>query len=140
MSEPVLEHVAADAIIDAYHRAVDGERVEIGCIGGHGRTGTMLACMLVLNGMKPAAAIKFVHKKYCTEAIESDLQEWYIEWFDCYIHGGEPPSKPELKYVNSKLGQPGCVNGPCIVDKDPKCDCNTCWTKNQRDKNQYSWE
>ncbi len=27
-----------------------GERVELGCVGGHGRTGTALACLAVLSG------------------------------------------------------------------------------------------
>jgi hypothetical protein len=129
MREPANEQLAADAIIDAYNRAVDGQRVEIGCIGGHGRTGTILACMATIAGMTPVKAISFVRKKYCDEAIESEQQEWYIKWFDCYIHGGEPGPKPE--YKSAKVGKPGHVNGPCIFDKDPKCDCNTCWEKKQ---------
>ena len=31
-------------------RARGGEEVEIGCLGGHGRTGTAMACLAVLTG------------------------------------------------------------------------------------------
>jgi hypothetical protein len=38
---------AARAIEAAFERAQGGERVEVGCHGGLGRTGTVLACMAV---------------------------------------------------------------------------------------------
>ena len=39
---------AAAQILEAYHRARSGERVEIACTGGTGRTGTVIACLAVL--------------------------------------------------------------------------------------------
>ena len=42
---------AAAQIYAAFSRAKDGQGVEIGCIGGLGRTGTVLACMAVLAGV-----------------------------------------------------------------------------------------
>ena len=41
---------AQDALYEAWRRAV-GERVEVACGGGFGRTGTALACMAVLDGV-----------------------------------------------------------------------------------------
>ena len=47
---------AHEAIRDAYARAARGERVEVACIGGIGRTGTVLGCMAVLAGVPAADA------------------------------------------------------------------------------------
>lgn len=85
---PEYFDVAARAIIDVYNKAIAGMWVEVGCIGGHGRTGTALACMAVLAGMSPAEAVIYVRETYCTKAIESKSQEWFVEWFDKYVNGG----------------------------------------------------
>jgi len=42
---------AASQIEQAFARARDGETVEIGCLGGLGRTGTVLACFAVVAGV-----------------------------------------------------------------------------------------
>lgn len=55
-------------------QAEQGKRVEIGCAGGHGRTGTTLATMLVLQGMIPARAAQKIRRAYCHEAIETRAQ------------------------------------------------------------------
>ena len=44
----------ATSLTAAWSRAAT-ERVEVACAGGHGRTGTALACLAVLDGI-PAAA------------------------------------------------------------------------------------
>src|SRR5512145_599438 len=52
-----LDHEAAvRALWAAHRRAYAGERVEIACRGGIGRTGTALAALAVLDGLAPAAA------------------------------------------------------------------------------------
>ena len=86
---PEYLDVAARAIIDVYNKASQGLWVEVGCIGGHGRTGTALACMAVLAGMPPKEAIGHVRGTYCGKAIESKSQEWFVEWFSIYINGGK---------------------------------------------------
>jgi hypothetical protein len=54
--------------------------IGIGCFGGHGRTGTALACLLVVTTNKTAdQAIDFVRRNYCKECIECGSQEAYIE-------------------------------------------------------------
>lgn len=95
---PVYHEAAAKAIIDTYNKAREGMWVEVGCIGGHGRTGTALACMAVLAGLSPKAAVKFVRNKYCDHAVEAKAQEWYIEWFAAYVHGGVAPARVEKSY------------------------------------------
>ncbi len=50
-----------------------GKKVHIGCIGGHGRTGTVLAALVAyMTGEKDA--ITYVRKHYCEKAVESDSQ------------------------------------------------------------------
>lgn len=55
-----------------------GKVVEIGCAGGHGRTGTTLACLLVLQGVRPKRAVTLVRSRHCEEAIESTPQLEFI--------------------------------------------------------------
>lgn len=48
------------------------------CIGGHGRTGTALAAILIVRGYTANEAIKTMRKKHCDEAIETDSQVLYL--------------------------------------------------------------
>lgn len=59
-------------------RARAGERVEVGCLGGHGRTGTTLACLAVLTGHPPREAVAWVRANYCGEAVETPEQEAFV--------------------------------------------------------------
>ncbi|MEK7715073.1 MAG: protein-tyrosine phosphatase family protein, partial [candidate division NC10 bacterium] len=60
---------AARAITAAFERAKGKERLEIGCAGGLGRTGTVLACMAVLEGVQQSDAVGWVRANYCGGAI-----------------------------------------------------------------------
>jgi len=64
-----------------------GLTVEIGCMGGHGRTGSLLALIAVRLGSTASEAIRFVHNDYCHHAIEGEKQEWYIHQFAARISG-----------------------------------------------------
>ena len=66
------------AIRDAYARAVRGERVEIACIGGIGRTGTVLGCMAALAGVPAEDARRWVREHYRSIAIETEQQNQFI--------------------------------------------------------------
>lgn len=49
------------------------------CIGGHGRTGTAIAAMMITYlGWDAWRAIDWIRKNYCIEAIESKEQENYL--------------------------------------------------------------
>jgi hypothetical protein len=78
---PSDPEVAARQITDAFLRAGRGELVEVGCLGGSGRTGTVLACMAVLAGAPPAEAVPWVRSTYRPEAVETAEQEAWVEWF-----------------------------------------------------------
>lgn len=90
-----------------------GWRILVFCVGGHGRTGTALACMLVARGWKAQDAIDFVRKNHCNKAIETETQERYI-----YRMSGEPfpeekvclPLKEELPSKKVICGRCGHTN------------------------------
>jgi hypothetical protein len=63
----------------AFERARRGERVEVACVGGHGRTGTVLACMAVLAGVPPAEAVEWVRSTYCPRAVQEPAQQYWVE-------------------------------------------------------------
>jgi len=73
-----------------------GLTVEFGCIGGHGRTGTFLACLLFRAGFDggPEAAVDWVHENYCSHAVEGAKQGWFVSRYYAYVNG--LPSPPPL--------------------------------------------
>lgn len=79
----------APADVDAAHGAIkraleaarQGERVEIGCLGGLGRTGTVLACMAVLAGVPSDDAVEWVRRNYRAGAVETHAQERFVQAF-----------------------------------------------------------
>ena len=64
-------------LTQAWERAADG-RVEIGCGGGRGRTGTALACLAILDGVPAAQAVAFVRAHYHRRAVETPGQRRYV--------------------------------------------------------------
>jgi hypothetical protein len=69
---------AATALRSLLERARAGQRVEVGCLGGHGRTGTAVACLAVLTGCPAADAVAWVRAHYCTRAVETPAQEAFV--------------------------------------------------------------
>lgn len=78
---PAAPERAARQIVDAFDRAKRGERVEVGCLGGIGRTGTVLACMAVIAGVPEASAVSWVRQNYRLEAVETSAQTNWVTWF-----------------------------------------------------------
>lgn len=54
------------------------EHTVICCMGGHGRTGTALAALLIASGVTYYDAIDMVRKDHCKKAIETESQEKYL--------------------------------------------------------------
>lgn len=71
---------ARAALHEAWERAA-GERVEVACTGGRGRTGTALACLAVLGGATPAQAVAHVRRHYARAAVETPWQRRYVARF-----------------------------------------------------------
>lgn len=80
----------------AYRRARAGERVEVACRGGTGRTGTVIACMTVLAGHPAADAVAWTRSHYRAHAVETRGQRHWVTWFstegraagECSVDGG----------------------------------------------------
>ncbi len=77
---PVDRDDARAALEEAWRRAA-GERVEVACGGGRGRTGTALACLAVLDGVPAAEAVAFVRRHYDRHAVETPWQRRYVRRF-----------------------------------------------------------
>lgn len=55
-----------------------GLKVHVGCIGGHGRTGTVLSALVSQMLPEVEDAIGYVRKNYCERAVESREQVEYL--------------------------------------------------------------
>jgi hypothetical protein len=76
---PLDAAVTSREIRAAFERARRGERVEVACVGGHGRTGTVLACMAILAGVPSAEAVGWVRGAYCHRAVQEPAQQYWVE-------------------------------------------------------------
>ena len=64
----------------AWHR-LDTDRVEVACAGGRGRTGTALACLVVLDAGPEVDAVAYVRAHYDRHAVETPWQRRYMRSF-----------------------------------------------------------
>jgi hypothetical protein len=78
---PESTEAVAEALRAVLQRARSGQDVEIGCLGGHGRTGTALACLAILTGHPALDAVAWVRSGYCSKAVETPEQEAFIAAF-----------------------------------------------------------
>ena len=69
---------ALDALGEALRRARAGERVEVACGGGIGRTGTSLAALAVLDGLPSTQAVSWVRSAYHPRAVETPWQKRWV--------------------------------------------------------------
>lgn len=87
---PASQADADQAITMAFRMAREGKHVEIGCLGGVGRTGTVLACMAVLAGIRGDQAVEWVKEAYSPYAVEEDEQETWVLGFAERTAGTKP--------------------------------------------------
>lgn len=71
---------ADDALRQAWHR-LDSDRVEVACDGGRGRTGTALACLVVIDAGPSVDAVAYVRELFDSRAIETPSQRRYVTRF-----------------------------------------------------------
>jgi len=55
-----------------------GKRIHVGCIGGHGRTGTLIAALVCVVHGNPKAG-EWVREHYCKSAIETKEQVEFLQ-------------------------------------------------------------
>ncbi|MYX37664.1 MULTISPECIES: protein-tyrosine phosphatase family protein [unclassified Streptomyces] len=77
---PADRAAAPQTLREAWRRAA-GERVEVACHGGVGRTGTALACLAVLDGVPSGEAVAYVREHYARRAVETPWQRRYVSRF-----------------------------------------------------------
>ncbi|MGS2618894.1 protein-tyrosine phosphatase family protein [Micromonospora sp. LZ34] len=75
---PVDRADALDALREALRRAHDGERVEVACRGGTGRTGTAIAALAILDGLPAERAVPWVRANYRPRAVETPWQRRWL--------------------------------------------------------------
>lgn len=67
-------HALIHIIVEALEQ---GQRVHVGCIGGHGRTGMVLAAVAAVLGVSDDP-IAWVRENYCKKAVENSAQEGFL--------------------------------------------------------------
>lgn len=71
---------ATAAMREAFERSA-GQRVEVACNKGTGRTGTVLACMAILAGTPAPDAVSYVRYRYDDRAVRAPWQRLFVRWF-----------------------------------------------------------
>ncbi len=71
---------AEEAFQQAWHRLED-DRVEVACGGGRGRTGTALACLVLIDAGSAVDAVAYVRHHYDAHAVETVWQRRYVARF-----------------------------------------------------------
>jgi protein-tyrosine phosphatase len=77
---PADTDAARAAFEEALTRA-ESERVEVACAGGHGRTGTALACLAILDGVPGKEAVRYIRTHYSRRAVETPWQRRFVAKF-----------------------------------------------------------
>ena len=76
------DHDNARRLIRELHRrALSGERVEVACSGGVGRTGTVISCLAVLAGVPADEAVAWTRAHYHRRAVETPWQKRWVRQF-----------------------------------------------------------
>lgn len=74
----------ADAIAkirQLHAKALAGQRVEVACGGGKGRTGTVVACLAILAGVSSNDAVAWTRQHYDRHAVETPWQKRWVRKF-----------------------------------------------------------
>jgi hypothetical protein len=128
---PVLAWDRVVEGIKTLHKLASTQQVEIGCIGGHGRTGTVLACLAILSGVEGDKAVDWVHKNYCEHAVEGGKQEWWVSWFDATVNGKPIPEMPSFSTFGKKMEDShkyGDRLACCFKEQNGNRYCGRCQT------------
>lgn len=95
-----------DTILEEmYEYLKDGKRVHISCIGGHGRTGTVIGCFLGKYCKDITDPVAYIRKEYCKKAVETYEQHCLV---NKYAKIAKPDyreyAKPVFSYRDSSRG------------------------------------
>lgn len=86
------------------HEARMGKQIGLGCMGGHGRTGALLAALTLASGMLGTGkdAVSYIRKVYCDEAVESWSQTVMLDSLAKHIWAPGGPTG-DLDKVNEDV-------------------------------------
>ncbi len=114
---PNLERQWWRTLADAIIRLEPGSKVGLCCLGGHGRTGTMLAILSVLFGVIKGkkCPVAWVRKNYCKEAVESRDQRDYIEYVTDVKVTAAPSDEKTMSYPTGPAGPAVNPTGRSVV-------------------------
>jgi hypothetical protein len=70
--------VAVRAIEQLHERARGGEHVEAACRAGKGRTGTVIACLAILDGLPPSHAVSWTRAHFHHRAVQTPWQRRWV--------------------------------------------------------------
>ena len=82
----------------------DGKTVHIGCIGGHGRTGLVIAAVVaeLHLGEEGFNCVEWVRQHYCKKAVESQEQLNFLHaYYNLPLEGLTKPSKAPYSSVTT---------------------------------------
>ena len=109
-----------------------GGHVHVQCIGGHGRTGLVLACLVgrMVSETEIADPVKWVRENYCKEAVESKIQHEMA-----YEIGGRKLEVPKSDYIS-----PYAYTGTGISDYEWDVKTQRWLTKKDKQDEVWDWE
>jgi hypothetical protein len=115
-----------DSLVDSSIKLLEkGAVLNIGCIGGHGRTGTLLAALIMkIENLQAGAAIIEARKRYCELAIETNAQEKLLYRYYCLLHNIELPKTLECEEVGLAY-----EDGNNILDPNDDEEAEYSWIK-----------
>lgn len=91
----------------------DGKKVHVGCMGGHGRTGTVLAAIVAEMGKKDA--INYVRKHYCKKAVESKEQVDFL----AKHYGVVPAAGTKTYFASTSQQAPRGTHSTSLIASTP---------------------
>lgn len=118
------------------------EKTVIACVGGHGRTGTCIAALIIATGVDYYTAVETVRTDYCTSAIESLAQEKYLhELYMTMLEGAlkvetDPKEKLDIQedLLYAKAHKPNARNSYGLEPKEVEAKI---WAGEKDDKVVY---
>lgn len=110
------------------------EKTVVACFGGHGRTGTCLAAMMITNGVDYYSAVETVRTDHCSKAIETYGQEVYLHklWVEVlegqlsFEQSQEKPDEKLIKDIMEDISY-ALANKPSIGNEVKKSTGVTVW-------------
>ncbi|TDQ64834.1 protein-tyrosine phosphatase [Actinomycetospora succinea] len=84
---------AARGIEQLHRDARAGRRVEAACRAGKGRTGTVIACLAILDGLPPDHAVNWTRRHFHHRAVQTPWQRRWVRHFPELVEDPGAPAR-----------------------------------------------